>query len=274
MPTTEAGAVKNARDGYSTARGIKAAGTKYLPRPAGMRREEQYAGYKARAIFFGATERAVHGLTGTVFRREPQVVVPASLDADLQDITQTGVPLASFAEEAIRETLLMGRFGVLVDFPTPALVRGEAGTPEEQPPPPDSRPYWVAYQAEDIRNWRTVQQQGKTVLSLVVLRECVEEPKGVWGTEDFFVAQSVTKYRVLRLTEDGIYEVSVWREYPVPGRRGTPDISLEAVWIPQRQGRPVGLSPVLLHGPVLARTAHREILAGSLSRSQFSVLPP
>ena len=130
------GAVKNARDGYSTARGIKAAGTKYLPRPAGMRREEQYAGYKARAIFFGATERAVHGLTGTVFRREPQVVVPASLDADLQDITQTGVPLASFAEEAIRETLLMGRFGVLVDFPTPALVRGEAGTPEEQPPPP------------------------------------------------------------------------------------------------------------------------------------------
>ena len=107
----------------------------------------------------------------------------------------------------------------------------------------------MAYQAEDIRNWRTVQQQGKTVLSLVVLRECVEEPKGVWGTEDFFVAQSVTKYRVLRLTEDGIYEVSVWREYPTPGQRGTPDVSLEAVWIPQRQGRPLDFLPFCFMAP-------------------------
>src|SRR5262245_39133985 len=137
-------------------------GTRYLPRPAGMKRDQDYAAYRDRGAWVPATEHATHGITGSVFRHEPQIVGPAALEPQLADITQTGISLRMFCEQAVRETLLMGRFGVLVDYPQPETL------PDGHllPPPPQSRPYWVAYQAEEILNWRTLQRQGDTILSL------------------------------------------------------------------------------------------------------------
>jgi hypothetical protein len=254
------GNVKTAIDLSTPARGVKLAGTRYLPRPAGMVKDEQYAAYRDRAIWFGATERCVHGLTGAVFRREPTVDAPTSLDPQLEDVTQTGVPLRTFAEQAVRETLLMGRFGVLVDFPSDA--KRPDGT--RLPPPPGSRPYWIAYPAEEVINWRTTQRQGDTILSLVVLKECVPIPQGIWPDEGFFVVKDQIQYRVLRLNEQGIYEVSIWIEIPDAARRNAAAIDLADLWIPTRNGTPLDFIPFVFMAPFSLEPAVEKSLLEAL----------
>src|ERR1044071_393895 len=124
------GIVKSHMDYRSPRHDVKIAGTRYLPRPLGMTSNAQYELYRDRAIWYGATARAVHGLTGAVFRKEPQLEAPdiSRLQVQLEDVTQTGVPLRSFAERAVRETLLRGRYGLLVDFPQ-TLPDEPAGMP-------------------------------------------------------------------------------------------------------------------------------------------------
>ena len=207
-----------------------------------MKRDDQYLAYVERTTWLGATERTVQGMTGTVFRREPVIEVPTPLKPHIADITQTGISLRMFAEQAVRETLLIGRFGVLVDYPHGTLT--PAGL---VPPDLSARPYWIPYAAENIINWRTIQRQGDTLLSLVVLQEVVSVPQGVWGSDDFFVTKDVITYRVLRLTDEGICEVSVWREDAGPIRNRT--ATLQAVWIPTRQGVPLDFLPFCFMAP-------------------------
>jgi hypothetical protein len=212
-----------------------------------MRRQEQYDAYRDRAIFLGATERAVHGLTGSVFRREPQILGPEALLVDIQDITLTGVSLASFAEQAVRETLLMGRAGVLVDFPAPVLLPDG----EMTPPSFTSRPYWVLWGPEEITNWRTTQREGDTVLTLVVLKEVLETPGAAFPAPDFFVTTGTLQYRVLRLDDAGHYEVSLWREREGGSavRMGQQVVDLVARWVPTRNGQPLPFIPFFFMAP-------------------------
>jgi hypothetical protein len=259
-------AVKGARPSGTARRstGPTLAGMRYLPRPAGMHKDEQYHAYRERPAWTAATEHAVHGITGSVFRHEPQVVGPEALEPQLADVTQTGISLRMFAEQAVRETLLMGRFGILVDYP-PGVV-----TPDGQllPPPPQSRPYWIAYQAEEILNWRTMQRGGDTILALVVLKECVQIPQGVWPSPDYFVEQEQVQYRVLRLNEEGLYEQSLWREVAaVPGATGAMAI-LDRRWIPLRQNRPLDFIPFCFMAPFsLEPTPAKSLLEGLVQRN-------
>jgi hypothetical protein len=261
------------RDAYAGARAVKGRGalapavrgntltaTRYLPRPAGLTQDAQYEAYKARAVFLGATERVVHGVTGAIFRREPTIEAPALLTPQLEDVTQTGVPLRTFAEQIVRETLLMGRCGILVDFP-----QGEP-LPDSrvQPPPGLSRPYWVTYPTETIVNWRTMQRQGDTVLSLVVLRECVPVPQGPWGTDEFFVAEEQTQYRVLRLDERGRYEVSLWVEVPGPAPQTGPLLVRTQTWVPLRLGEPLDFIPFVFLAPFSLEPAVEKSLLDAL----------
>lgn len=232
-------AIKGAIAILRSERGTHTAGTRYLPRPAGMRREAEYAAYKDRPSWVGATERAVQGITGSIFRHEPQIVAPAALEPDLLDITQTGVTLPTYAEEVVSEDLLMGRYGILVDMPQ--LDMPTAGQPVLAPFAP--RPYWVSYKAEEILNWRTIRHQGKTIPSLVVLQETVPVVQGVWGTDDYFVTRDQVQYRVLRLNEQGQYEVSLWIVDPGSVSLNVQRAQLAAVWIPQRQGQPLDFIP-------------------------------
>lgn len=235
-----------ALSGRSARDGVKSAGTRYLPRPAGMKRQAQYDAYRDRAVWLGATERAVHGLTGSVFRKRPEVIGPERLLAQCADVTLTGVPLASFAEMVMRETLLMGRYGILVDFPKPETTADGV----EIPPPVGSRPYWIAYTAMDIWNWRTTQRNGVALLSLLVIRECIEEPMGLYPEPGYFTMQSRTQYRVLRLNEVGFYEVSLWRDAgsgTVPGHNAAP-VLIDA-WVPRREGAPMTFIPFVFFAP-------------------------
>lgn len=261
------GAVKSAIDMHHPHRGVRVAGTRYLPRPAGMKvvqGEDQYAAYRDRAIFFGATERVVHGLTGTIFRREYDLAAPTSLTPHLEDITQTGVPLRAFSEQMVRETLLMGRAGILVDFP--ALDPDETGA---FLPAFETRPYWVGYRAEEMLNWRTTKRQGDTVLSLVVLKECVEEPQGVWPSDDFFLITEQIQYRVLRLNEQGLYEVSVWREVREGPSRDRVTIVPGPARIPLRNGEPLDFIPFVFLAPFSLEPAIEKSLLEALVEVNF-----
>jgi len=257
-------AVKGAVELSRTQQGTRAPGTRYLPRPAGMKRADQYAAYVERASWIGATERAVQGITGSIFRHEPALMTPTALKPALADITQTGVPLRMFAEQVVRETLLIGRYGLLVDFP-PALA-----TPDGLLTPlPQSRPYWIGYQAEEIINWRTVQRFGDTILSLVVLKECVPEVQGGWGSDGFFVVKDRTQYRVLRLNEQGVYEVSLWLEPAAGVGAGRSGFVPMASWIPLRQGQPLDFIPFVFLAPYSIEPAIEKSLLDALIHRNF-----
>lgn len=246
---TGSAAVKGAMDyRYGSDRG-RYAGTAYLPVPTGMN-AEQYGAYRDRASWLGATEHAVHGLSGAAFRRDPVVTVPAVLEPQLLDITQTGMPLRAFAEHVVAETLLMGRYGVLLDFPPEGEdLSGVMEVPGVIPAPlVDPRPYWIGYQAEEIYNWRTRYWAGKTILTLVVLRECVPVVHAVWPSDDFFKVEEQTQYRVLRLDEAGEYEVSLWWEAPQRHAIAPPPVLIRA-WKPRREDRPLTAIPFRFFGP-------------------------
>ena len=259
------GNVKTAPDVLHRSAGVKLAGTRYLPCPSGMdlatpQGSAQYAAYRDRAIWLGATERAVHGIAEAIARKELQHTAPESLTQQLEDVTLTGIPLSSFAEQVVRETLLMGRCGVLVDFPKP---EEDPLTGEILPPPAQSRPYWCLYQAEEMINWRTASSQGKTVLSLVVLRECVEVPQGVWPDEGFFVVKTQVQYRVLRLNEAGYYEVSLWRDTG-QALGGQSILAFQDTWMPQAYGQPLPFIPFMFLAPFSLEPAIEKSLLEAL----------
>lgn len=234
------------RDSYSGSGAIKPAGTKYLPRPEGFTSEEQYAAYVGRASTSGAPQWVTLGITGAIFRREPQLEVPTQLDPQMRNVTRTGLPLRTFAEEVVRETLLMGRFGVLLDFPAPTVL------PSGQviAPPPGARPYWIPYATEEIVHWHTVEREGAEHIDMIVLQESIPMRQGPWGTDDYFVIKNQLQRRVLRINEAGVYEVSVWVEVPQQLGGRTATFVPTQTWMPERLGEPLTFIPFVSMTPL------------------------
>ncbi len=226
--------------------GIKQAGTRYLPRPEGMRLDSQYAAYRDRATCSGAPQWVALGLTGAIFRREPQLEVPSQLDPQMRNVTRTGLPLRTFAEEVVRDTLRMGRYGVLLDFPAPTVLPNGRVIP----PPPGSRPYWIPYATEEIVNWHVVEREGAEHIDMIVLEESVPMRQGAWGTDDYFVIKNQLQRRVLRLNEEGVYEVSVWVKVPATLGGQPATFMPTQTWIPDRMGEPLKFLPFVSMTPL------------------------
>ena len=166
----------------------------YLP----ALKDENAADYAARlrrAGWFNATSRTLEGMAGSIFRKDP---VYESVDAMAQffeNIDMAGRHIDSFAERVVKEVLMVGRCGVLVDYPADVPDTLTVADQELR----GLRPYAKIYTAESIINWRaatTAANQEK--LALVVL----EEQAGVAGSE--FGHDCRTIYRVLDLF-DGFY---------------------------------------------------------------------
>lgn len=186
---------KKCRDVHKGSRAVKAAQEAYLPNfsgKEGQRKQAKYAAYLLRALFYGATDRTIEGFKGAIFRKPPTLAIPKGMEPWLEDVTATGTPLALFAQELMSEILITGRYGVLVDIP------------EEETPIP--RPRLAGYRAEEVTNWRTAMIAGESRITLVVLKEEVEEEK------DSFSQEKIIQYRVLRLDEEGFYLQEIWRE--------------------------------------------------------------
>lgn len=79
---------------------------------------------------------------------------------------------------------------------------------------------------EDIINWRTARINGRTMLTLVVLRETVEE-------EDGFGFKDAVQYRVLAM-EDGHFICRVYRK-----AAGQSVFQIDSEYMPERAGNGV-----------------------------------
>jgi hypothetical protein len=244
---TRAAAWVRARDVIAGEDAIKAAGERYLPRLVDQD-DDEYNGYKGRACFFNATSRTADGYLGLIFRREPTVKLPdhtagvgGALRCFSEDVDLMGTNLSTYCKAVVREVLITGRAGTLIDW------ENEEGNA-----------YVVRYAAEDILNWHTSRVNGRTVLTYLALSESVDLPDDS-GTEE--------QIRILRLEggENGtqpVYVVEVWRKVevqPAPrlfarglfNRSAAKTVQWEMVdrRIPLRLGKPLPLIPFVFHGP-------------------------
>src|SRR3974390_3539460 len=131
---------------------VKAAGEKYLPR-LDSQSDDEYAAYKARASFFGATARTLEEYLDLVFRKGPGVVLGSSngLGAFLADCDRWGAALGSYARRVGSEVLAVGRAGTLV-------LQDSSS----------KRPFVSLWRAEEILNWSVERVAGRSVLTSVV----------------------------------------------------------------------------------------------------------
>lgn len=146
------------RDAFEGSDAVKAKPAKYLTRME-SHNDSEFADYVARASFLPATEKTLTVLSGLAFRKDITIKLPTRRERDvrrhLKDITLDGADLPQIAALALRETLLVGRFGILQAW-SPGL----------------DRPFWVDYRTEDIlRRTFTRLPTGLSVLDGVLLRE-------------------------------------------------------------------------------------------------------
>lgn len=143
--------------------------------------------YRERAVFFAATGFTLAGLIGLAFRHDPKSSLPPKLEYLRKDADGAGVSIYQQSQAVLARNIAIGRHGLYVDFSS-ALAR----------------PIIKSYEAADIINWRTSLVGGKTVLSLVVLREDAEKVNG-YGVE------CVDQWRELFLTDAGECACRLWQ---------------------------------------------------------------
>jgi hypothetical protein len=228
---------RRCRDAVAGEDAIKEAGKKYLPRLSGHT-DDEYEAYKQRALWYNATARTVDGLTGLIFRKAPDVDAPDALADLMEDVTTDGLSLQEFAEMIVEETIVVGRGGILIDYPRVEVTDDESQADTEQR---GDRPYATHYAAEAITNWKTGRIGNRTVITMVVLYELYEIAK------DEFEAESGGQYRVLLLNESGQYQQQIWRK--VKQESGKEEWTIVDEATPLLRGAPLDFIPFFFFGP-------------------------
>lgn len=220
------------RDVCKGSEAIKSERTRYLPQPNAQddskENSERYEAYLSRAVFYNATGRTKGSLVGAVFRSWPVLTLPTLLQYVAKDVDGQGVSIYQQSQSVIGHLLETGRHGLLVDYPPV-----EPGTVSQADMASGAiRPTVSSYPAEAIINWKTRKIGGRHVLSLVVLRETVDE-----DTEDGFGVETKDQYRVLRLNDSNQYQQEVWRQAGGGWQVDEPQIPLDG------SGRPWTVIP-------------------------------
>lgn len=193
------------RDAIGGSTRIKAAKTKYLPRPnpgdVSAPNNARYDAYLKRAVFYGVTGRTLRGLSGQVFMRDPVIEVPETMQAVVDDTNGEGVSLTQLAKKVTNLVIPYGRSGLFVDYPkTDGLVTKlqleEGGI----------RPTITGFEPWSIINWRTRKRGAVSVLNMVVLEESYIQ------SDDGFEVKLDTQWRVLKLSDADQYRVEIWRK--------------------------------------------------------------
>lgn len=146
----------------------------------------------------GLFRRTLRGLAGMVFRKNPilQDDVPVQLKDLAENIDAAHTHLDRFLYNCFYSLLSYGVGGILVEYPS---TPGAEALSSEEEAKLGLRPYWSWYTAPNVLQvlYTTDEASGAQVLSLVVLREMVEERRGLFGRE------TVTQYRVLQRLAKG-----------------------------------------------------------------------
>ena len=193
---------KLVRDFVNGEEDVKAAGEAYLPRKGGQS-DCSYEAYKARAKCGDYTGQALEMLHGLIFRRTPVIDIPDSpkLKQVVQNFDREGNTLYQFASDVAMDNMQTLWGGLLVDLPVSTNVQSEYDAEQM-----GMLPYAKYYPAENICDWNYVDVNGVSKLSVVVLKELVED-----GDFRDFSHHVVEQYRVLELDEDGYYRVVIYR---------------------------------------------------------------
>lgn len=184
----------------------------YLPEleeQDGKRKKKRNKDYQDRAVFYPITGNTRNGMIGMAFKKDPLVAVVEKLSCLKDDADGAGSSIYQLAQSSLESVLEVGRHGIYVDYNSDSKL-----------------PYIFQYRAEDIINWRTDRINGRTMLTLVVLRETVEE-------EDGFGFKDVLQYRVLAI-EEGKFICRVYRK-----PSGSSVFEIDSEYIPERAGNGV-----------------------------------
>jgi hypothetical protein len=191
------------RDCVSGEEAVKAKKDTYLPRPnpedTTPANEKRYEQYVVRAVFYNVTGRTHRELTGQVFAKDAVTEVPEPMLPFVANVDGGGMKLDQHARIALGNVLAYGRAGLLVDYPEvsgPVTIADiESGR---------ISPSFVLFGPWDIINWRVKYVEGRVLTSLIVLNSCE------MITDDGFETKTGQFFRVLRLTDDGIYSSEEW----------------------------------------------------------------
>lgn len=159
--------------------------------------QDRYAAYLCRAIYVNVTGRTKEGLSGLVFRNDPEIDLPSTLEYLNEDADGSGQSLTQLTKDVQGSLFGSGREILLVDYP-----EVPEGLTREQFAMVDPKAHIKRYTCENLINWKTATFNGVNKLTLAVLEESEEAP------EDEFDNTTVKRYRVLRL-RDGSYTVEI-----------------------------------------------------------------
>lgn len=202
------------RDVMTGTRAIRANASTYAPRYE-LETEGDWKSRIGRTETFPALKRTVAGLSGMVFRENPQLGddAPEQLEKDWENIDGAGTHADVFGRRLFEDGLLTGGGGILVEAPV-----SEAGATMGDEKRAGVRPYWCAIPAEQVINvqWATV--DGRPVCTLLVLEEPSNEPDGQFGVKP------LTRYRVMRRSKEGrvTFETYVSRDGGEPAPENQP----------------------------------------------------
>lgn len=175
----------------------------------------EFEAYQDRAVLYPFGKRVRQAFNGAIFRKDPVINLPASLEYLRDEATPYATSLVQLMSTTADEVVSVGRYGILVDVP--------AGQQE---------PVFLPYCGEKIINWRIGDVNGKQDIVLVVLQECIITP----NPQDEFDEIEIEQYRVLRMVDGGngvqIYVQEVWQ-----------DDELVSQTIPTAAGKPLGYIP-------------------------------
>lgn len=206
------------RDAYEGEDEVKSKSKRYLVAPGGFTQTD-YDRYVARAKWFGGTTRTISGLTGAVFQKEPVIAASDAVLEQIGDATLSNMSMNLLASTVLSDVLLLGRYGVVLDYETELR-----------------RPYLSGFPAENIINWKIARINGKMMLTMIVIKECYSIEKDKYQTDDVYY------YRVLYLNENGIYEVDVYDKSDLN------KYSMVNSYVPTRRGRTLNFIPFQFFG--------------------------
>lgn len=188
------------RDACKGQKAIKEKTFDYLPDFVPTRGEARYNAYLSRAIYTNYTGRTKQRLIGSIFRKPPEIDIPAQLEYMNEDCTGTGLSLEQFAKQLCEDVFETGRGGILVDYP-----EAEGTESREQVEAKNLVPRLALYKAESIYNWQSDWIDGKEFITQIRIEEIIEDRK------DEFTVDFVRQYRVLDL-DNGVYRQRIYND--------------------------------------------------------------
>ena len=212
------------RDAVAGQDAIKAKEEAYLPKLSGHMSPNggslAYSAYLGRTLWFGASDRTVNGYVGAIMRKEPSFKVPSVFDDRLDDITNCGETAVEFSEACVKELIVTGRYGLLIDKPEP-----------------NELPCIKIYYPENILNWQIADGN----LVGVQLEEHVYEPK----PDDHYELQDICQVREL-LLENGQYICRIWRKADTLDQRLSDQWVIHQTMTPTKRGTALESIPFIL----------------------------